>query len=133
MADDKRGREKQAKREDRRQREREIAADRARGEEAEPPEDAVDDDREGEDAADGIQRGEGAYPDPPHECHRRGCDERASFVVVERYREETGQGSVEAKAHLCRAHTDEESPANLDSAGEDYVFRIEPIPDATVA
>lgn len=121
MADDKRGREKQAKREDRRQREREIAADRARGDEAEPPEEEADD-------AGGIQRGEGTYPDPPHECHRRGCDERASFVVVERYREETGQGTVEAKAHLCRAHTDEESPTNLDSAGEDYVFRIEPIP-----
>ena len=134
MADDKRGREKQAKREDRRQREREIAADRARGEEDEPPEDtADDDDREGGDAADGIQRGEGAYPDPPHECHRRGCDERASFVVVERYREETGQGTVEAEAHLCRAHTREESPSNLDSAGEDYVFRIEPITDATAA
>ena len=94
---------------------------------------ADDDDREGGDAADGIQRGEGAYPDPPHECHRRGCDERASFVVVERYREETGQGTVEAEAHLCRAHTREESPSNLDSAGEDYVFRIEPITDATAA
>jgi hypothetical protein len=130
MADDKRGREKQAKRTEQRQREREVAEDRARGEEAEPPEDEAGDDS---DAADGIQRGEGAYPDPPHECHRRGCDERASFVVVERYREGTGQGTVEAKAHLCRAHTDEESPANLDSAGEDYVFRIEPIPDAPAA
>ncbi len=132
MADDKRGREKQAKRKEQRQREREVAEDRTRGEEAEPPADEVDD-GETDDATGGIQRGDGAYPDPPHECHRRGCDEQASFVVVERYREETGQGTVEAEAHLCRAHTREESPSNLDSAGEDYVFRIEPITDATAA
>jgi|GEM_PF-194737 hypothetical protein len=133
MADDKRGREKQAKRKEQRQREREVAEDRTRGEEAEPPADEMDDDGEADDATGGIQRGDGAYPDPPHECHRRGCDEQASFVVVERYREETGQGTVEAEAHLCRAHTREESPSNLDSAGEDYVFRIEPITDATAA
>jgi hypothetical protein len=132
MADDKRGREKQAKREAQRQHKREVAEDRSRGEEAEPPANEGDD-GEADDATGGIQRGDGAYPDPPHECHRRGCNEQASFVVVERYREETGQGTVEAEAHLCRAHADEEGPSNLDSAGEDYVFRIEPITGATAA
>ena len=77
MADGKRGRERQAKRTEQRQRERAVA------------------------------------------------EERASFVPVERYREETGQGTVEAKAHLCRAHTNGESPSNLDSAGEDDVPLIE--------
>lgn len=133
MADDKRGQERQANRAEQRQREREAAEDRERGEEAEPPDDGEADDGEADDATGGIQRGDGAYPDPPHECHRRGCDEQASFVVAERYREETGQGTVRAEAHLCRAHTDEESPSNLDSAGEDYVFRIDPITDATTA
>ncbi|CCQ35846.1 uncharacterized protein Nmlp_1651 [Natronomonas moolapensis 8.8.11] len=138
MADDKRGRERRANGAEQRQREREATEDRERGEEAEPPDDGEADDGEADDgeaddATGGIQRGDGAYPDPPHECHRRGCDEQASFVVAERYREETGQGTVRAEAHLCRAHTDEESPSNLDSAGEDYVFRIDPITDATTA
>ena len=62
-----------------------------------------------------------------HGCHRRGCDEPASFVVLERYQEETGKGAVEAEAALCRDHTDEESPANLGGAYDDYVFRVEPI------
>lgn len=61
------------------------------------------------------------------ECHRRGCDEPAAFVVLERYQEETGKGAVEAEAALCRAHIDEESPANLDGAYDDYVFRVDPI------
>lgn len=60
-------------------------------------------------------------------CHRRGCDEPAAFVVLERYQEETGKGAVEAEAALCRDHTDEESPANLGGAYDDYVFRVEPI------
>jgi hypothetical protein len=62
-------------------------------------------------------------------CHRRGCDERARFVVLERYQEETGQGAVEAEAVLCRTHTDEESPVNLDGAYDEYVFRVEPLAD----
>lgn len=65
--------------------------------------------------------------DSPRQCHRRGCDEPANFVVLERYQEETGHGAVEARAELCRGHTDEESPANLDGAYDDYVFRVEPI------
>lgn len=61
------------------------------------------------------------------QCHRRGCDEPARFVVLERYQEDTGKGAVEAEAALCRDHTDEESPVNLDGAYDDYVFRVEPI------
>ncbi|WP_255170220.1 hypothetical protein [Natrononativus amylolyticus] len=61
------------------------------------------------------------------ECHRRDCDEPAAFVVRERYQEETGQGAVEAVATLCRAHTAEEHPTNLDGAYPDYVFRVEPL------
>ncbi|WP_209438349.1 hypothetical protein [Natronococcus sp. JC468] len=64
---------------------------------------------------------------PRRECHRRGCDEPARFRVLERYQEETGKGAVEAEAVLCRRHTREESPANLDGAYEDYVFRVEPL------
>ena len=66
-------------------------------------------------------------PGSSRECHRRGCNERAQFVVLERYQEETGKGAVEAEAALCQDHTDEESPANLDGAYDDYVFRVEPI------
>lgn len=65
-------------------------------------------------------------------CDRRSCDETAAFRVLERYQEETGKGAVEAEAVLCRAHTDEESPVNLDAAYPDYVFRIEPIAEAAV-
>jgi hypothetical protein len=64
---------------------------------------------------------------PARTCHRRGCDESARFVVLERYQEETGKGAVEAEAALCRAHTDEESPANLAGAYDGYVFRVEPL------
>lgn len=122
MADDKRGREKQAKRKDRRQREREIDEERSRSDEDEPPEGT-------DDTAEGVQRGGGTYPDPPSGCHRRSCEKRAAFVVVERYQEETGKGLVEAKAFLCREHTAEEGPSNLDSADGGYVFRIEPLAD----
>ena len=69
------------------------------------------------------------YPDSPPECHRRSCDEPAAFVVLERYQEETGHGAVEAEALLCRKHTDEESPTNLDGVYPDYVFRVEPLPE----
>ena len=76
---------------------------------------------------------EDEYSDSRRECHRRGCDEPAAFVVLERYQEETGHGAVEAEAVLCREHTDEESPANLDGVYADYVFRVEPIPEIGTA
>ncbi|WIV66716.1 hypothetical protein [Natrialbaceae archaeon AArc-T1-2] len=60
-------------------------------------------------------------------CHRRNCDRPAQFVVLERYQEETGQGAVEAEAALCRDHTAEEHPTNLDGVYEGYVFRVEPL------
>lgn len=72
-------------------------------------------------------------PDAPRECHRRSCDEPAEFVVLERYQEETGHGAVEAEAALCRAHTAEESPTNLDGVYADYVFRVDPLPETTDA
>lgn len=72
-------------------------------------------------------------PDAIRECHRRGCDRPATFVVLERYQEETGQGAVEAEALLCLDHTAEESPANLDGVYADYVFRVEPIPETAGA
>ncbi|USZ71904.1 hypothetical protein [Natronosalvus halobius] len=122
MADTKRSREKQARNEENRQREREVSEARDRGDEAEPPDDEWDEtDEEGQ---------AGDDHDSPRECHRRDCTESATFVVVERYQEETGQGAVEAKAFLCRAHTDEESPANLDGAYDDYLFRVEMLPGA---
>jgi len=101
MPDTKQGREKQAADERRRQVKRDISEARERGDESEPPE-------------------------SPRECHRRGCHETAEFVVLERYQEETGKGTVEAEALLCEEHTAEEYPTNLDHAGEDYLFRITP-------
>ena len=65
-------------------------------------------------------------------CDRRSCDETAAFHVLERYQEETGKGTVDAETVLCRAHTDEESPVNLDAASLDYVFRVEPISAAAL-
>lgn len=76
----------------------------------------------GQDDLTGIQRENG----DSRECHRRGCTRSARFVVLERYQEETGHGAVEAEAVLCREHTAEESPTNLDSAYSDYVFHVEP-------
>lgn len=108
MPDTKEGREKQAKAADDRQRERELEDARERADEPEPPQ------------ADG----EGARL-----CHRRGCNELPRFRVLERYQEETGHGAVEAEALLCRAHTREESPANLDGVYTDYVFRVDPLPE----
>lgn len=65
-------------------------------------------------------------------CDRRSCDDRAAFVVLERYQEETGKGAVEAQTVLCREHTDDESPTNLDAAYPEYVFRVEPISEAAL-
>ena len=125
MPDTKRGREKQARDAENRQRKRELDEARARTDEAEPP---LDERAE----ADESER-EDERSDSPRECHRRGCDERAAFVVLERYQEETGKGAVEAEALLCREHTDEESPANLDGVYADYVFRVDPLPETDAA
>jgi len=105
MPDTKEGREEQARHEVRRQQRREIDEARERGDEAEPPDER------------------------PITCRRRGCDQPAQFVVLERYQEETGHGAVIAEAYLCRDHTDEESPTNLDGAYDDYVFRVELLPE----
>jgi len=89
-----------------------------------------------ENQADDENRPEDGGPDSLPECHRRGCTERAAFVVLERYQEETGHGAVEAEAVLCREHADEESPTNLDRSYAEYVFRVEPLqetPDTDTA
>jgi hypothetical protein len=108
MPDTKAGREEQAHHESKRQRRRDVDEALERGDEAEPPDER------------------------PITCHRRGCNEPASFVVRERYQEETGHGAVTAEAFLCRAHTDEESPTNLDGVYDDYVFRVDPLPEGPV-
>jgi hypothetical protein len=105
MPDTKAGREEQARHETKRQQRRELDEALERSDEPEPPDER------------------------PITCHRRGCNERAAFVVTERYQEETGHGAVTAAASLCRAHTDEESPTNLDGVYDDYVFRVEPLAD----
>ncbi len=102
MPDTKSGRDKQARDEERRRIERDISEAQERGDEDEPR-------------------------DGPPECYRRGCAEPAAFTVTERYQEDTGQGAVEATALLCVDHTVTEGPTNLDSAYEEYVFRIEPV------
>ncbi|WP_433631660.1 hypothetical protein [Halomicrococcus sp. NG-SE-24] len=122
MADTKKSRDEQARDEENRQRERELEQARERIDEAEPPRD-----ERGE--ANETRNEQDESPDSPRECHRRNCDEPAAFVVLERYQEDTGHGAVEAEALLCRAHTDEESPTNLDGVYEDYVFRVEPLPE----
>ncbi|MFB6123526.1 MAG: hypothetical protein ABEJ78_08715 [Haloferacaceae archaeon] len=104
MADTKKGRDEQAHDEENRQRERELREARDRADESEP-----------------------AAEDVTPTCHRRECNEPAAFVVLERYQEDTGKGAVEAEAFLCREHTDEESPTNLDGAYADYVFRVRPL------
>jgi hypothetical protein len=81
----------------------------------------------GQDADGEAGRQRPGAPDRSPTCHRRGCTEPATFVVLERYQEDTGHGAVEAEALLCRVHTDEESPANLEGVYADYVFRVEPI------
>lgn len=99
MADTKKGRNKKARDAENRERERDLAEARERGDEVEPP----------------------------RECQRRDCSEPATFVVVERYQDETGHGTVEATADLCTAHTADERPTNLDGDFEDYLFRVEPV------
>jgi len=118
--------ENQADNEERRQRERERTEARDRADEPEPTaDDQVDPDEARREEDDDLAS--------PHECHRRGCTEPATFVVRERYQEETGHGAVVAEAALCREHTAEESPTNLDAVYPDYVFRVDPIPETRPA
>ena len=123
MGDTKRGREKQARDADDRQRERDLEEARERADEIEPPRDVSD-------LTEGTLREDDEPRDVSRTCHRRGCDEPAAFVVVERYLEETGHGPVTAEAFLCQDHTAEESPTNLDHAYSDYVFRVVQLPQA---
>lgn len=124
MGDDKRGREKQASDAERRQRERALDEAMERADEAEPPAEETPDTAEStadrEEASSGDVNGS-------RECHRRGCSEPAAFVVRERYLEETGHGAVVAEAYLCREHTAEESPTNLDHSYPEYAFCVESI------
>lgn len=106
MGDTKSGREEQAHDAEKRQRERELAEELARGDELPPPSD----------------------PDEPQVCHYRGCTELATYRVLERYQEETGKGAVTAEALVCETHADDESPTNLRRAYAEYVFLVEPLP-----
>ena len=124
MADTKKGRERQARDADNRQRAREIEQERGRGDEREPPQDDQDETTT-------FVHEETDDPGSPRECHRRDCTEPARFVVLERYQEETGHGAVEAEALLCEEHTAEESPTNLDNAYSEYVFRVDPLSETT--
>lgn len=108
MGDTKEGREEQADQAENRQRDRELEEELERSDEDAPPVD----------------------PDEPQVCQYRGCNELATFRVVERYQEETGHGAVTADALVCQSHADEESPTNLDHAYDEYVFRVEPLPEA---
>lgn len=126
MVDTKNGRETQADGEKRRQREHAVTEARTRVDETEPPDKTVN-------GSDETQREADEGRNSPRKCHRRGCDEPATFEVLERYQEETGHGAVEAMAVLCQEHADEESPTNLDAAYEDYVFRVEPLPPTSAS
>lgn len=123
MADTKRGRVEQAHQAERRQRRMEIETALHRLDDPEPtPLDEESEDTLDEGTAD--LSGE----DPPL-CRRRACSEPAAFVVLERYLEETSHEPVEAAALLCHHHTEEEGPTRLDAAYDDYVFRIDPLPE----
>lgn len=126
MADTKQGRDKQARDTEDRQHERELEEATARADEAEPPREVSEGGEEALREGDDVQ-------DSPRTCHRRGCDDPATFLVLERYQEETGHGAVEAKAVLCQEHTAEEGPTNLDNAYPDYVFRVVPLPETDTA
>jgi hypothetical protein len=125
MADNKKSRNKQARDEENRQRAWEVEQARERMDEAEPRDDRNEADESRYEKENDL--------DAPPTCHRRGCDEPAKFVVLERYQEETGHGAVEAEASLCQKHTAEESPTNLDGVYVDYVFRVDPLPKTTDA
>ncbi|EJN61041.1 hypothetical protein [Halogranum rubrum] len=119
MGDTKRGRVEQARNEVRRQYRRDMEEAVSRGDEGEPAD---------LDTAEDIDL-DYDESDAPRECHRRGCEESAAFSVLERYIEETTQSPVEAVALLCAEHTEEEGPTRLEAAYDDYVFRIEPLPE----
>jgi len=121
VADKKEEQEEQAGDEGRRRRERQITDVETRADEGEPP-------PETRDVTDAAWREDDDGAGSPPRCHRRGCDEPARFEVLERYLEETGHGAVEARAVLCREHTDDESPTNLDAVYDGYVFRVVPLP-----
>lgn len=76
MGDTKKDRDKHARDAQNRQRAWETEQARDRADEAEPLGDDQDD-----------------SPDRPPECHRRDCTEPATFLVLERYQEETGHGA----------------------------------------
>ena len=122
MADTKKDRDEQACDAEDRQREQELDELHERADEAEPPRDGQDEARRERDDS----------PDSPRKYHRRGCNEPATFVVLERYQEETGHGAVEAEAFLCTEHTAEERPTNLDEAYADCVFRVESITETVI-
>lgn len=112
MADNKRGRVAQAHNAERRQWEREIEEARRRIDESEPTTD--------EDVG-------GFRP-----CHRSDCERTAMFYVLERYEEEAGNGVITESANLCRQHSAEERPMHLEGVYDNYVFRIEQLPELTV-
>ncbi|SDM83443.1 hypothetical protein SAMN04487949_2745 [Halogranum gelatinilyticum] len=127
MADTKRGRVEQARQAERRQRRRELetALDRLDESEPESLDEELDDESEEELGVEAVE----PVADERPVCRRRGCSEPATFVVLERYLEETSNDPVEAAALLCHRHTEEEGPTRLDAAYDDYVFRIEPLPE----
>jgi hypothetical protein len=112
MADDKQGRVAQARSAERRRWAREIEEARSRSDETEPT--------TNEDA--------GSF----RPCHRSDCDRTAMFYVLERYAEAAGGGVVEETANLCRQHSADERPMHLESVHDNYVFRIEQLPELTV-
>jgi hypothetical protein len=112
MADDKRGRVAKAHNAERRQWAREIEEARSRSDEAEP---TLDDDV-------------GSF----RPCHRSDCDRTAMFYLLERYEEEAGDSVVKETANLCRGHAAEERPMHLEGVYDNYVFRIEQLPELTV-
>jgi hypothetical protein len=54
------------------------------------------------------------------------------FYLLERYEEEVGNGVVEETANLCRRHAADERPMHLEGVYDNYVFRIEQLPELTV-
>lgn len=127
MADTKRGRVEQARQAERRQRRRDLETALNRLDEAEP--ESLDEAAAEVDATEETLEAEAVdlTTDEHPVCRRRGCSEPATFVVLERYLEETSHEPVEAAALLCHRHTEEEGPTRLDAAYDDYVFRIDPL------
>jgi hypothetical protein len=110
MADDKQGRVQQAHNEVRRQIERDIEEARNRSDESNPLREEADDDFQ--------------------PCSRSACSRAAMFTVLERYEEAAGD-VVEETAMLCRQHATEERPMHLERIYDNYVFRVEQLPELT--